>query len=107
MAFAARRGGTRTRSASSPSGTGVAPRGHASSGKHQAKAKDDSDVSECEHPDWDRVRQNARNLLAHMAQTGKYADALKRGRLASTNLLGGSWNEYAERPQSAPSCWDC
>jgi hypothetical protein len=63
--------------------------------------EDDSDVSKCEAPETNLVRQNAKNLLAYMAQNGKYANALKRGQLSSVNLLGGSWNEYAETAISA------
>ena len=63
--------------------------------------QDDGDVSKCEPPEANPIRQNATNLLAYMAQNGKYADALKRGRLSSVNLLGGSWNEYAETAISA------
>jgi hypothetical protein len=63
--------------------------------------QDDSDVSKCEPPEANLIRQNAKNLLAYMAQNGKYAEALHRGRLASVNLLGGSWNEYADTAISA------
>jgi hypothetical protein len=62
--------------------------------------QDDSDVSKCEPPEANPIRQNAKNLLAYMAQNGKYAEALRRGRLSSVNLLGGSWNEYAETTKS-------
>jgi hypothetical protein len=73
---------------------------HVSNGAGKAE-EDDGDVTKCEPPESDPVRLNAKNLLAYMAQSGKYADALKRGRLASTNVLGGSWNEYADTAISA------
>jgi hypothetical protein len=37
-----------------------------------------------------------RQLLAKLAGYGKYAKPFQTGDLATLNILGGDWNEYAE-----------
>jgi len=47
------------------------------------------------------MRDVRRGVINSLISSGKYKKPLREGTLAGVNLLGGSWNEYADVALSA------